>query len=71
MVHPTGVEPARPPPEGGALSTELRVHITAMRAVNLRKKISRESVVGDFNKLSTFLSQKGEKILQKESYLRL
>ncbi len=27
MVHPTGVEPAHPPPEGGALSTELRMHI--------------------------------------------
>jgi hypothetical protein len=26
-VPPTGVEPAHPPPEGGALSTELRGHI--------------------------------------------
>ncbi len=25
-VPPTGVEPAHPPPEGGALSTELRGH---------------------------------------------
>ena len=26
LVPPTGVEPAHPPPEGGALSTELRGH---------------------------------------------
>ena len=27
LVPPTGVEPAHPPPEGGALSTELRGQI--------------------------------------------
>ncbi len=38
-MPPTGVEPAHPPPEGGALSTELRGHIfgCAGRLVDLEQ----------------------------------